>query len=79
MLTHCTHAPVPVSQWGVCGSEVQSFSLVHLVETQVFCGVQVSCGPQSPGATQATQVLLAVLQTGAGGTQLAQPVTALQV
>ena len=68
-----------VSQCGVCGSEAQSFSLVHLLETQVFCGVQVSPGPQSAGLTQATQVLLAVLHTGVGGTQFAQPVAALQV
>ena len=34
------------------------------VETQVFCGVQVSPVPQSAGFKQATQVLLPVLQTG---------------
>jgi hypothetical protein len=74
---HCTQLPLPVSQCGVCGSEAQSLSPVHFVDTQVFCGVQVSPGPQSAGFTQATQVLL--LHTGVGGTQLAQAVAALQV
>jgi hypothetical protein len=68
-----------VSQCGVCGSEVQSLSLAHFVETQVFCGEQVSPVPQSAGFTQATQVLLAGLHTGVGGTQFAQPVAAAQV
>jgi len=74
---HCTHEPVPVSQCGVCGSEVQSLSDVHLVETQVFCGEQVSPGAQSDGCTHATQVLF--LHAGVGGLQAAQPLAATQV
>ena len=74
---HCTHEPVPVSQCGVCGSEVQSLSDVHFVETHVFCGEHVSPGAQSEGCTQATQVLF--LQAGVGGLQAAQPLAATQV
>ena len=78
-LTHCTQEPVTVSQRGVAGREVQALSEVHRVETQVFCGEQVSEAAQSLGLVQATQVLFSVLHTGVGGRQWAQPEAARQV
>ena len=74
---HCTQEPEVVSQCGVAGRDAQSLSEAHFVETQVFCGEQVSFAAQSAGFTQATQVLF--LHAGVGGLQLEQAEGATQV
>jgi hypothetical protein len=76
---HCTHEPVTVSQWGVCGSAVQAASDVHLFDTQVFCAVHTWPEGQVVLSTQATQVFVDLLHAGVGGAQLVQPLGTRQV
>jgi hypothetical protein len=78
-LVHCTHEPVAVSQCGVDRSAAHDASEEHLFETQVFCGVHTWPAAQVELSTQATQVLVAVLQAGVGGAQFAQTFGARQV